>query len=151
MECQQCGKGTNNPKFCSRSCSAVFTNKAIPKRKRIVYRCVCGKELAKKRIHQCRSCKDRVDNSVSLAEMIYTDCHKSSAFALVRARARKGFKGKKVCAYCGYDKHVEIAHIKALADFDLQTPVSVVNADSNLISLCPNHHWEFDNGRLILN
>ena len=49
------------------------------------------------------------------------------------------------CANCGYDKHVELAHIKAVADFDDDTLLSVVNSPDNVLSLCPNCHWEFDN------
>ena len=31
--CDNCGKETSNPRFCSKSCSAVKTNKESPKRK----------------------------------------------------------------------------------------------------------------------
>ena len=55
-----------------------------------------------------------------------------------------------VCAICGYDKHIDIAHIKAVADFDDDTLISEINDINNLIGLCPNHHWEYDNGLLIL-
>lgn len=53
---------------------------------------------------------------------------------------------KKVCAICGYDKHVEIAHIKAVSDFDDSATIAEINSIDNLIALCPNHHWEYDNG-----
>jgi len=33
MECKQCGNGTDNPNFCSKSCAAKFNNHAFPKRK----------------------------------------------------------------------------------------------------------------------
>jgi hypothetical protein len=46
---------------------------------------------------------------------------------------------------CGYDKHVEVCHIKAIKDFDLHDPLSDINAVSNLELLCPNCHWEKDN------
>lgn len=49
-----------------------------------------------------------------------------------------------------YDKHIEIAHIKAVADFDDGTLVSEINDINNLIALCPNHHWEYDNRLLEL-
>lgn len=52
------------------------------------------------------------------------------------------------CAICGYNKHIEISHKKAISDFDLDTQVSVVNSKENIWPLCPNHHWEFDNGLL---
>ena len=54
------------------------------------------------------------------------------------------------CAICGYTKHVEVAHIKAVSEFSNETPISTINSITNLIGLCPNHHWEYDNGMLKL-
>jgi hypothetical protein len=48
------------------------------------------------------------------------------------------------CENCGYDKHVETCHLKPIALFHEDTPVDIVNADSNLKLLCPNCHWEHD-------
>lgn len=50
------------------------------------------------------------------------------------------------CAICGYDKHIEVAHIKAVSDFDDTATIREINSITNLIGLCPNHHWEYDNG-----
>lgn len=55
------------------------------------------------------------------------------------------------CLICGYDKHVEVAHIKAVAEFDDNATIGEINSINNLIGLCPNHHWEFDNKLLKLN
>lgn len=52
------------------------------------------------------------------------------------------------CAVCGYDKHIEIAHIKAVSDFDNNATIDEIDNINNLIGLCPNHHWEYDNGIL---
>lgn len=52
------------------------------------------------------------------------------------------------CAICGYTNHVEVAHIKAVADFSDDATISDINSISNLVGLCPNHHWEYDNGML---
>lgn len=49
------------------------------------------------------------------------------------------------CAICGYDKHVEIAHIKPVSDFADSCTIAEINSINNLIALCPNHHWEYDN------
>ena len=65
--------------------------------------------------------------------------------------ARQVFKDSdkpKKCAICGYDKHYEVAHIVAVSDFDDDALVSEINDIDNLIALCPNHHWEYDNGIL---
>ena len=52
------------------------------------------------------------------------------------------------CVICGYNKHIEIAHIKAVSEFDDNATISEINNINNLVSLCPNHHWEFDNNAL---
>lgn len=54
------------------------------------------------------------------------------------------------CAICGYHHHVEVAHIKAVSDFDDSATIREINSINNLIGLCPNHHWEYDNGILEL-
>ena len=48
----------------------------------------------------------------------------------------------------GYTNHVEVAHIKAVSNFSEDSLISEINDISNLIGLCPNHHWEYDNGLL---
>lgn len=67
-----------------------------------------------------------------------------SARSTIRRDAEKRFSPKK-CAICGYDKHVEICHIKSVSSFSDDTPISEINSLGNLIGLCPNCHWEFDN------
>lgn len=71
----------------------------------------------------------------------------------IRKLAEKTYKesGKPLsCSVCGYDKHIEIAHIKAVSDFDNSSTIAEINSIDNLIALCPNHHWEYDNGILKL-
>lgn len=76
-----------------------------------------------------------------------------SARTAIRKDAQKSFEnsGKTYkCIICGYDKHVEIAHIKAVSEFEDNALISEINHPDNLIGLCPNHHWEYDNGLLKL-
>lgn len=54
----------------------------------------------------------------------------------------------KCCCVCGYDKFVQVCHIKAVKNFPTDTLISTVNHIDNLVALCPNHHWEFDHGNL---
>ena len=56
----------------------------------------------------------------------------------------------KACQKCSYDKHVELCHIKPINSFDDSATVGEINDPKNLLVLCPNHHWEFDNGILKL-
>ena len=74
-----------------------------------------------------------------------------SARTAIRKSAQKSFEdsGKPYkYAICGYTNHIEIAHIKAVSDFDDNILISEINNPDNLIGLCPNHHWEYDNGLL---
>jgi 5-methylcytosine-specific restriction endonuclease McrA len=83
---------------------------------------------------------------MTLKEAIYEKHHKSSAFALIRTRARA--EGKKLgftkCCKCGYDKHIEVAHIKPISSFSEEVMISIINSKENIMPLCPNCHWEYD-------
>jgi hypothetical protein len=49
----------------------------------------------------------------------------------------------KKCHICGYD-HIQICHIKDVADFPDDATIAEINDPSNLVALCANHHREFD-------
>ena len=84
-----------------------------------------------------------------LASRANYQSYRSSIRKLAEEVYRKSGKDFE-CAICGYDKHVEIAHIKAVSDFDDSALISEINSKDNLIALCPNHHWEYDHGLLKL-
>ena len=96
----------------------------------------------------CTKCSPyrEFNKDITLKDAIYIKHHRSSAFALVRLRARATAKklGWNKCSKCPYDKHFEVGHIKPIKDFDESTLLSVINHPSNLIALCPNCHWEHD-------
>jgi RNA polymerase subunit RPABC4/transcription elongation factor Spt4 len=98
----------------------------------------------------CRSCaQTNKAKDMSLEEAIYWHSNKESAFALVRSRTKITVRGeKKICESCGYNKHVEVCHIKPVKSFPLDTLISTINERSNLKILCPNCHWELDNNWL---
>lgn len=56
----------------------------------------------------------------------------------------------KECIICGYDKHYQVCHIKAVKDFPNDAYISEINSVNNLVALCSNHHWEYDNGLISL-
>jgi len=149
--CLSCNIITKNPKFCSRSCAAKYNNK-IPKRI-LEGQCeTCTLKISSTRKY-CKKCFNLKFSAkdMTLKEAIYTHTHKSSAYSLVRARARMRYKTKNnKCYNCGYDKHIEVCHIKPISSFSEDTLLSTINQDKNLIALCPNCHWEFDNGLLQL-
>lgn len=138
--------------YCSRACSAVATNKSQTKRKRTKICKQCDNLILSNRTY-CDGClKSRKDNFTideekTVGEAIYLKHHKSSAFALIRSRARAKCKkiGWSECCVCGYKLHIEIAHIKPITEFSHDSKISEVNDLHNLLPMCPNHHWEFDN------
>jgi RNA polymerase subunit RPABC4/transcription elongation factor Spt4 len=151
VSCLQCGKElfvtasklkAHPNSFCNRSCSATYNGRAFPKRSKQSVCRSCGEPISSAR-NFCPNCSDR-SKDYTLGEVIYQHHHKSSAFALVRARARSLFP-KCPCENCGYEKHTEVCHIKSISDFSLDTKLSIINDRSNLKRLCPNCHWEHDN------
>lgn len=49
---------------------------------------------------------------------------------------------------CGYTKHIEVCHRRDVADFPNEALVSEINTPTNMVGLCPTHHWEFDHDAL---
>lgn len=77
------------------------------------------------------------------------DKHPSWKNAHIRGLARGWYKKYITnCMNCGYNKHVEVCHIKAIKDFDSKASILQVNSPENIAILCPNCHWEFDNNLL---
>jgi hypothetical protein len=145
----QIKKDKNN--FCCRSHAAIYNNKMYQKRAPTKWRCMdCDKKVSHGS-KRCQGCK-RIDalkiyNSHTIEEKVYKKGDASLKFVYIRKHAGIVLElenRKKKCEACEWDKHVHVAHIKALSSFDLTTKIGVVNAPENLKYLCPNCHWEFD-------
>ena len=162
-QCLNCGINTNNPKYCSRSCAAINTNKSHPKRRLTKICNECDKIVYSYRHSKCEEhyniyIQNKRSNFLNtpLKEYWQKDSikhlHPSSKNAHIRGLARSMNKDiiKLPCAKCGYDKHVEICHIKPIRDFNEESTIAEVNSKENIIQLCPNCHWEFDNNLLTL-
>ncbi len=154
-KCDCCGEKTDNPRFCSRSCAAKVTNKENPKR-RITRKCTKCDAIIKSHRHTLCSVhfeewKLRFQQECTIGEyrnkLSVRGKHVSWVHAHIRSFARSWLKKIKdlSCANCGYDKHVELAHIKAVSTFPDEAKLSEVNNIKNVIQLCRNCHWEFDN------
>lgn len=162
-KCLFCFKLTTNPKYCCKSCSAKHTNTIFPKRK-TKKKCIVCKETVKSYKHtrclkhQQEYLETRFDYLQELSLESYwnkkslSSLHSSSKNVHIRALARTHFKFllEKPCYNCGYSKHVELCHIKPISSFPKTAKVKEVNSINNLIQLCPNCHWEFDSGHLLL-
>lgn len=65
----------------------------------------------------------------------------------VSAQGVACFKPRR-CFSCGYDgKSLDVAHLIPVKSFPDDTPISIVNSESNLRVLCKNCHWEYDHNK----
>ncbi len=127
--------------FCNQSCNATFNNK-------IRYRETKPKKEKKEK-------PEKFSYFEGVTKKQFFD--KKGVYYLYRAAIRRhahfifnSFGGDQKCKVCGYDKHVEVCHIKSVSSFDDNDLITDINSFDNLIGLCPNHHWEFDNGHIKL-
>ena len=99
-KCLTCGVNTKNPKYCSRNCSATASNLISPKRKKTRKCLLCDTKILCNRIYCSEHRYHKKD--LTLKEAIYEKHHPSSAYALVRSRAR--LEHRKImteCEKCG--------------------------------------------------
>lgn len=135
--------------FCGSSCAAKYNN-PMSKTKNIIAKCLnCNLDLIKKyrgEVYCSMLCKSEhiMKNTTIEESSKRTD---GAKYANIRSAARYYSKYflKPECYKCGYDKHFEVCHIKNISSFPKEAKVFEVNQISNLIHLCPNCHWEFDN------
>lgn len=153
-------------KFCGHSCSAKynnFGNEYRNTRDKIGVCEFCGDNfeqpirtngsVAKNQFcsNQCLSLGRRVDREMTKEEIFNKYDGWRNARGVVTKDAKRVFEGSDMdyeCMECGYEKHIEVCHIKDVSDFSSNSTLGDINAESNLIPLCPNHHWEFDNDHL---
>ena len=144
--------------FCNRSCSASFNNKNV----------------SRKLHNECKSCGKQIDRSITFCshkcnldflfengkvsnttkdDLFNGAVNWQSARSTIVKHANSSFdrsNKKRKCIVCGYDNIINVSHIKAVKDFHGDSLIKEINHPDNLIALCPNHHWEFDNGILLL-
>jgi hypothetical protein len=138
-------KNKNNLYYCSLKCSC---KKANLKRLTSIYHCKICNEIVPARINYCVKHNPKIFkdwNKVYLKDITH---------AQLRELARKTYNRSdkpKYCINCNYSKHYECCHIKDVSQFTDETPIGIVNNIDNLIALCGNCHYEFDNDLLSLN
>ncbi len=166
----------NRKTTCSRSCASKLQNEKY-KNKTNIKCSFCFKEFHKKRHlilkhknHYCSSdcmkksrarkdikIEDKVRKAslegVTKGELFKRRKNWQSARSSIQRHARLIFdksSEEKSCRECGYSKHYEVCHINDVSSFSSDILITEINNIQNLIALCPNHHWEFDNNHLIL-
>ena len=148
--CKQCGKvievkehemcsEVRKKTYCDRSCSATYNNK------------VRERNLKNKKNKVVKEKKPTFGYLEGVTKKEFFDL-KGVYYkfrAVIRRHAHYIYhqnNGEKKCKVCGYKNHVEVCHIKSVSSFGNNDLITDINSFNNLIGLCPNHHWEFDNG-----
>lgn len=145
--CKSCGEIINvkdnekvsiarNKRFCNRKCSARFNNSMFPKRKK-------EERLVNK--------KDPIIPELTKDELFLRAKSYHNARSIICKDARASYMKSSSpyeCLYCGYNIHCDIAHKVSVSKFPGNSKIREINDINNLIPLCKNHHWEFDNGFL---
>lgn len=152
-------------RFCNRSCSGLYNNLhradgvrtgPLPKPRFCV---TCKTQLDRKSRKYCsRECLRPKGNGLvefrTKAELhehyraILPKYSWQAARSRIRRNAFEAFMRSgepKECAVCGYGHRIDVCHIKSVSSFPDTATVAEINDLSNLVALCPNHHWEFDN------
>lgn len=132
-------------KFCSQSHSAKYNNHTNPKRISSKHFCSnCSKNKAKQSslCYKCRVQKKKQDSALLKISSV--------SYRTIRDNAKRITYGRsRVCTLCNYP-YAETCHIKPIRGFSKDSTLGEVNHPSNLVMLCPNHHYEFDNGLVAL-
>ena len=173
VKCENCGGDVNKipsqikrtkHHFCSTRCSNIMSNKNRWKDHVSAHRKLpcdrCGQPRDWRNTSGfCNGCLNQslTEKSKSFTIGEIKQKHKSringrwySAEIRMFAKGWNADLLKLPCQKCGYDKHIELCHINAINEAKDTTTLGEINNPANLVVLCPNHHWEFDNGVLLL-
>ena len=137
--CVNCGSSTLNPKFCSRSCSASFTNRASPKRKRLeVSLCpVCENPVKRRNTYCSSSCygKTMMKSGSSVAKNASRESYNAymKDYMLSRYYRRKIAAIEQLggcCCRCGSIEALEFNHIdRTTKSFTIGSSLNSIRED----------------------
>lgn len=170
MICEKCGKEFFEDwrkdkqqrkqvcRFCSKTCANTRIHKEETKEKiskslikspdKICT--ICNKKMSKSaKGNLCKECLNNIQINRNKGELFKTRKNWQSARTTIRENANFIFfkvnKKEYKCEKCGYIKHIDVAHKKSVSSFEDTATVKEINDIGNLIGLCPNCHWEYDN------
>ena len=156
VNCLECGKYTNNEKFCNSGCAAKYNNRAYPKRRRELFeqKCeFCGKQLSRTQRYN-KFCSSECDVKYRKESYIRKWLAGEETGSTVKnSNLASGYvvkylidKAEHKCERCGWNE----------ANPFLGYPILEVhhkdgnrenNTVDNLIVLCPNCHSLTENYR----
>ena len=130
---------TDKCSFCGKEITKVLSDKKKSKTGKFFCDNICKRSYSFKNRYKGKS----LIGKRKLSEyLIRTDANRYTA---IRVNAKIIMSTKEqICTHCGYNKRVEVCHIKDISAFTGDTLLEVINAENNLTLLCPNHHFEFD-------
>lgn len=159
---EDCLNMTKNNKYCSRTCSVIVNNK-IDGRKRMGRKkrnCkICNLDITylgadKNSMRKlCDPCleisrrRTKYNENITFGSLKKRLSNKYHYSSVITRKAREKYTRsglEKRCFICGYDKVIEVCHIRPVSSFEDTNTVSEINSINNLVALCPNHHSEFD-------
>lgn len=147
---------TRKKRYCSHACAAKYYNVKLVRTPPEEYwfrgsppvprTCSdCSREFVGKKRKRCPSCHE-------LARTLILRRTRGETNRMVISRHARSVllqaRPEKHCERCEYSLHVQACHRRSVASFALTATIAEVNALDNLVWLCPNHHWELDNGHL---
>jgi hypothetical protein len=128
--------------FCDSSCCAKYGNEH---RKKKVYSCRhCGCDILGCERKSCDECID------ARKDIVGKKRKKDSNKREIYNHSRRVFRGG-ACERCGYSVFTEACHVTPIRSFPGTAMVSEINDNENVLSLCPNCHWEFDHKMFFIN
>lgn len=135
-----------NKKFCNNICYREHINNKVNRCKN------CNKKIYQKSTY-CKSCyvPKKTFETKTIQECIYTSGQDSNRYTKIRDSAKRKYRSEiknSRCENCGFNRHIQVCHIKSISSFSVDTLINVVNDISNLVGLCPNCHKDLDHGYL---
>ena len=138
-------------RFCSLRCAGLYAWKAThPDFDPRAPKCrTCDQPARKQRkggyAKWCSECRPKSQRGTYPSDMVaYVTKARAKRYGITYHAETMMCDVPRICAHCGYDKHVEIAHVKPVSSFPQTALLLEINSRSNLLHLCPNCHWEFD-------
>lgn len=158
IPCPVCGKmfqQKRNTQCCSHTCASSLRVqvhiKKIPQRVcrachvtfKSASRAFCNTCIESKR-SRYKKFNYRLPSEMCLKDVIKREG--ANRYDIIRFWARNSILNieQAKCEKCGYSKHVEVAHKKAISKYPEDSSIATVNSRDNIMLLCPNCHWEFD-------